>query len=77
MEFPAGKHAWMVKIGEKGQFVVPKEARDLFGIRPGDTVLVVADEEKGISIPTKEVRDKYFSLLFQEMEGTGQEGSHG
>ena len=27
MEFPAGKHAWMVKIGEKGQFVVPKEAR--------------------------------------------------
>ena len=77
MEFPAGKHAWMVKIGEKGQSVVPKEARDLFGIRPGDTVLVVADEEKGIAIPTKEVRDKYFSLLFQEMEGTGQEGSHG
>lgn len=77
MEFPEGKHAWMVKIGEKGQFVVPKEARDLFGIRPGDTVLVVADEEKGIAIPTKEVRDKYFSLLFQEMEGTGQEGSHG
>lgn len=77
MEFPTGKHAWMVKIGEKGQFVVPKEARDLFGIRPGDTVLVVADEEKGIAIPTKEVRDKYFSLLFQEMEGTGQEGSHG
>ena len=29
MEVPQGKHAWMVKIGEKGQFVIPKEARDL------------------------------------------------
>ena len=31
MEVPQGKHAWMVKIGEKGQFVIPKEARDIFG----------------------------------------------
>ena len=77
MEFPAGTHAWMVKVGEKGQFVIPKEARDLFGIQPGDAILVVADEERGIAIPTKDIRDKYFSLLFQEMEGIGQEGSHG
>ena len=31
MEVPQGRHAWMVKIGEKGQFVIPKEARDIFG----------------------------------------------
>ena len=30
MEFPEGKYAWMVKIGNKGQFVIPKEARELF-----------------------------------------------
>ena len=48
MEYPKGKHAWMVKIGEKGQFVIPKEARDHFGFQPGQTILVLADEKKGI-----------------------------
>ncbi len=68
MEFPEGKYAWMVKVGEKGQFVIPKEARELFGIKPGDSILVLADRERGIAIPTKEVRDKHFSRLFEEVE---------
>ena len=63
MEFPKGKHAWMVKIGEKGQFVIPKEARELFGFQPGQTILVLADEEKGIAIPTSE---KYFASIFDQ-----------
>ena len=42
MEVPQGKHAWMVKIGEKGQFVIPKEARDIFGFHPGDELLAAA-----------------------------------
>ena len=33
-----GKYAWMVKIGEKGQFVIPKEARELFDFQPGDEI---------------------------------------
>ena len=37
----------MVKNG-KGQFVIPKEARDLFGFQPGETVLVLADEKSGV-----------------------------
>lgn len=72
MEFPEGKNAWMVKIGEKGQFVIPKEARELFDIKPGDNLLVLADEQRGIAIPTKEVRDKYFSMLFAEMDMGGE-----
>ena len=36
MEFPDGKYAWMVKIGEKGQFVIPKEAREMFDLQPGN-----------------------------------------
>lgn len=68
MDFPEGKYAWMVKIGEKGQFVIPKEARELFDIKPGDSILVLADMEKGIAIPTKETRDKHFSRLFEELE---------
>lgn len=67
MEFSDDKKAWIVKIGEKGQFVVPKEAREMFDIKPGDSVLVLADLERGIAIPPKSVKDKYFSMLFEEI----------
>lgn len=68
MELPKGKHAWMVKIGEKGQFVIPKEARDKFGFRPGQTILVLADDERGIAIPTKEDSEKFFAQIFTQMD---------
>lgn len=68
MEFPKGKYAWMVKIGEKGQFVIPKEARDLFDLQPGSTVLVLADAEKGLAIPPKSKGEEYFSLIFGAAE---------
>ncbi len=67
MNRPKGKYAWTVKIGEKGQFVIPKEARELFDIHPGDTILVLADEERGIAIPPKEVRDRHISMIFNEI----------
>ena len=62
-----GKNAWTVKIGEKGQFVIPKEARDMFNIHPGDTILVLGDAEKGIAIPPKDMKNKYISMIFGEM----------
>ena len=71
MEFPKGKHAWMVKIGEKGQFVIPKEARDLFGFQPGQTILVLADEEKGIAIPSKADSEKLFAQIFEQVDREG------
>ena len=48
------KYACSVKVGEKGQIVIPKEIRDEFGIVPGDTLLVLADKKRGIAIPPKE-----------------------
>ena len=59
MEVPQGKHAWMVKIGEKGQFVIPKEARDIFGFHPGDELLVLGDDERGIAILPKVMQREY------------------
>ena len=53
MNLQEGKYAWMVKIGEKGQFVIPKEARELFGLQPGDEILVLGDIERGIAILPK------------------------
>ena len=49
IQFPKGKYISMVKVGEKGQIVIPKGARDLFSIQPGDNLLLLADEEKGIA----------------------------
>ena len=66
MNTPKGKYAWTVKIGEKGQFVIPKQARDLFDIHPGDTLIILADEERGIDIPTKETMAKFTNSVFEE-----------
>ncbi len=38
------------KVGERGQIVIPKEARDLFGIKPGDTLLVLGDTKQGLAL---------------------------
>lgn len=50
---PEGKYAWTVTVGEKGQFVIPKQARELFGIKPGDTLILLGDTQRGIAIPPK------------------------
>ena len=40
MAAPKGKYAWTATVGEKGQIVIPKQAREIFGIKPGDTLLL-------------------------------------
>lgn len=45
-----GRFAATLTIGPKGQIVIPKGARDLFGYQPGDQVLLLADRERGIAI---------------------------
>ena len=44
METPKGKYAWTATVGEKGQIVIPKQARQVFNIKPGDTILLLGDE---------------------------------
>ena len=53
---PEGKFIATVKVGDKGQIVIPKGARDLFGIQPGDTLLLLADEKQGIAIVPNDAR---------------------
>ncbi len=64
MKNPKGKYAWTVKVGEKGQFVIPKEARDVFHIQPGDTLLLLGDEKKGLAIPPKNMISKITQMIF-------------
>ena len=65
-EIKKGKHLFgTVKVGERGQIVIPKAARDVFDINPGDNLLVLGDEEKGIAI-VKEDLMKNFALRILE-----------
>jgi len=50
MKMPADKLMSSVKVGEKGQIVIPKEVREMFNIEPGDMLLLLADKERGIAI---------------------------
>lgn len=44
------KYVGICKVGEKGQIVIPKEARNMFDIKPGDSVIVLCDKEKGMAL---------------------------
>lgn len=61
---PKGRHAFgTVKVGEKGQIVIPAKARKIFGIRPGDNLIVLGDETQGIAI----LRDEDFFKFVQNI----------
>ena len=49
-KLPKGKYVWTATVGEKSQIVIPKQARDLFGIKPGDSLILLGDEKRGIAI---------------------------
>lgn len=66
MNTPEGKYAWTATVGEKGQIVIPKQARDLFGIKPGDTLLLLGDIQRGIAIPPKATFAQYMDQIFGE-----------
>jgi AbrB family looped-hinge helix DNA binding protein len=58
-----------VKVGERGQIVIPKEAREKFDIKPGDSLLVLGDENKGGIALVKADLMKSFALKI--LEGLG------
>lgn len=53
-----------VKVGPKGQIVIPKEVRDMFEIQPGDTLMLLADGQKGIAIERYSVFSKIADAIF-------------
>ena len=47
---PEGKFMDTVKVGPKGQIVIPKEVREMFGIESGDSLVLLADVQRGIAL---------------------------
>lgn len=52
------------KVGDRGQIVIPKEARELFRIRPGDTLLILGEENKGLVVSRPELLRDLADQLF-------------
>ena len=64
MKQPEGKYAWTATVGTKGQIVIPREARELFDIQPGDTLILLGDRERGIAIPPKQSFASWYAHVF-------------
>ena len=60
------KFVGICKVGEKGQIVIPKEARDMFEINPGDSIIVLCDKTRGIALlkadAIEDLTDKIFPI---------------
>ena len=75
---PGGKHILgkrkpqqvfgTAKVGDRGQIVIPKEARDFFGIQPGDTLLILGKPETGLIVTKPETLHDLASQIFQTVE---------
>lgn len=74
---PGGKHILgkpkrhifgTAKVGEKGQIVIPKQARALFGIQSGDTLLILGDEQTGIIVTKPEVIRDAANQIFENFD---------
>ncbi len=70
MPRPKEHHAWTAPVGEKRQIVIPKQAREIFDIQPGDTLLLLGDVKRGIAIPPKGQFATMALKVFGEEEGT-------
>ncbi|MDD3430339.1 MAG: AbrB/MazE/SpoVT family DNA-binding domain-containing protein [Oscillospiraceae bacterium] len=65
-----GKFMTTVKIGPKGQIVIPKEIREMFNLTPGDSLLFLADAEKGMALERLSVFNHIADVIFK---GKGKE----
>ena len=64
-----------VKIGPKGQIVIPKEARDMFGLQPGDTLVLMADKKKGIALQTVDKLNPLLKTVFNSLPSEAREAN--
>ena len=65
MEKPEGKYLATVKIGPRGQIVIPKEVRDMFALEAGDALLLMADKNQGIALQPFSYAESFWNAVKQ------------
>ena len=77
---PGGKHVLgknkqrvfgTAKVGDRGQIVIPKEAREFFGIEPGDTLLILGRNETGLIVTRPETLNDLANKIFDSVDNEG------
>ena len=56
------------KVGDRGQIVIPKEAREFFGIEPGDTLLILGKSETGLIVTRPETLSDLANQIFDSVD---------
>ena len=68
MKIPKGHYIFgTVKVGERGQMIIPKEARKIFDIKAGDTLIFLGDEKWGLAVTKADVLEKHAMNVFQKI----------
>lgn len=62
------KYIGISKVGEKGQIVIPKEAREMFNIKPGDSLVILCDKKKGMAILKSDVIESNIDDIIKTKE---------
>ena len=70
------KWIWTTKVNNKGQIVIPKEARDVFNINEGDTLIMFGDKEKGIALSKYDDYLKLAEAIFNAKKGENNDRNH-
>lgn len=66
---PKGKYLFgTVTVGERGQIVIPKKARRIFDIKPGDDLLLLGDIEQGLAL----TKTDFFMEVVNQIQGKGK-----
>jgi len=64
------KFVWTVKIGNKGQIVIPNEARKIFNMNPGDNLILFGDIKRGIAIGKYDDYLDFIERVFDKKDNT-------
>ena len=65
---PGGKHILGKQNCKRGQIVIPKEARELFNIRPGDTLLILGEPDTGLVVSRPEVLNNLANEILNKVK---------
>ncbi len=73
MKIPQDKFLSTVRVGDKGQIVIPKEVREMFEIEPGDNLMLMADKDRGIAIVAFEGMMEFMNEATRQAMGREKE----